>query len=213
MITPRTRFLHEFTYQDIRQAVDPNFIHHGEYRRETERRGVRYVPYNPSSPQNSSHVGYMTAATEVPIPDNDPVFFALYKTPMSPRSIERGYPQRFGTDAWYQTVSFLDFKDAMNSPGETMADRVYLMMMSGDIALHCTCPSFKYWGYWYIMNGLDAAVYAQNIRPDVRNPQMKGVICKHLDIILKVMPFYRSDFTRDIRAQGFDFARDEGFEP
>lgn len=132
---PPKNLLYEYTYRDIRKAVDLDFIHHGEYRKETERTGVRYVKYNPSDPENSSHVGKMTGDTA--IGDDRLVFFALFKTPLSQRSQERGYAAEH--DAWYQTIAFLDMETAMAINNMTMRDKVEQMVLYGDVALHCSC--------------------------------------------------------------------------
>jgi len=79
-------------------------------------------------------------------------------------------------------------------------DRARLMMFEGDVALHCTCPSFLFWGYQYLLTQIDAAVIPETRPPNVRNPKQRGIVCKHLNRALRSFPFFASDFANYIRA-------------
>jgi hypothetical protein len=172
----------EFSYKDFLGGVDWSFINMRKHYEEARKRGVRYVPYDEGSPRSGSNGQY--------------VFF---KTPLSPRSKGRGYRQ----DAWYQTIRMLDFAEAIAEKDIPLRQQVNLMV-SGDLQVHCTCPAFNWWGYRYIVTQLGAALYPQNIRPDVRNPREQGIICKHLASVMRVLPFWMPDITRDLRLQGFE---------
>jgi hypothetical protein len=178
----RARELLEFTYKDFRGGVDWDFINMKKHAAEAKKRGVQYVPYSKTDPTSGSNGQ-----------------FIFFKSPLSPRSKARGYTQ----DAWYQTIKMIDFQEALESRDVTMFQKVNLMV-SGDIALHCTCPAFNWWGYRYIVTQLDAAIYPQPEEPDTRNPRQRGIICKHLETVLSVLPFWMSDVTRDLQAQGFE---------
>lgn len=181
--------LDEFNYRDIMQAVDWDFINMRKHYDDTRRRGIQYIPYDPGNPENTSHVGEL---------DGRNVFYSFWKTPLSPRS-KRRYP---GVDAWYQTIAALDYDTAMEpGGGYTMRDRAHMMMITGDIALHCTCPAFTYWGYNFIVTSLDSEVHPENRPPDERNPRRRGIVCKHLRLALSVIGAWLSDFSRDIKNQ------------
>jgi hypothetical protein len=175
------RMLAEFTARDILKGVDWDFISMRKHWADTRRRGVQYVPYNSSNPRNGSNGSYL-----------------FFKTPLSPRSINRGYTK----DAWYQTVQLQDLDEALRTPDLNLQEKVNLAI-AGELRVHCTCPAFNWWGYRYIVTQLDTEIYSQPIKPDIRNPGRRGVICKHLATVLQVLPFWWSDISRDLKAQGY----------
>jgi len=90
-------------------------------------------------------------------------------------------------------VKFKDW-DAIARDSEMKAmDRARLLISDSDIEVLCTCPAFLYYGYKYILTQYDAAISKENRRPVIRNPRERGSVCKHLDRVLKVLPFYASD--------------------
>jgi len=71
-----------------------------------------------------------------------------------------------------------------------------------DIQLNCSCPADLYWGGQYIrsLGKYDANFTRREIRPPrVRNPKQYGMVCKHLDRLLKALPFYGSTMARWIK--------------
>lgn len=179
--------LYEYTYRDFFGGIDWSFINMRKHYEAAVKRGVQYVPYDSGSPRSGSNGQYI-----------------LFRTPLSPRSKARGYRE----EAWFQTIRLLDLPEAVAERDLRFRDQVNLAI-AGDLEIHCTCPAFNWWGYRYIITQLGAAVYPQEIQPDVRNPNRRGVICKHLATVLKVLPFWWSDIARDLRAQGFDQEQDQ----
>lgn len=61
---------------------------------------------------------------------------------------------------------------------------------TGDLYISCEDPSWLYWGYKYICTK-KGVIFKQSERrpPRVRNPRMRGIICKHLHLVLDVLPF------------------------
>lgn len=62
-----------------------------------------------------------------------------------------------------------------------------------DVELKCSCPAFQYWGPAYILSlGKYNAKYTDDEKrpPRVRNPKQYGAYCKHLENLMKVLPFY-----------------------
>lgn len=78
-------------------------------------------------------------------------------------------------------------------------ERARLMMLEDDLMLHCTCPSFLYWGYQYLLTQIDAALVPEDRLPKIRNPKQRGIVCKHLNRALRSFPFFTSDFARYIK--------------
>lgn len=113
-----------------------------------------------------------------------------------------------GTESglWYD--AYLHFKDVKSTLERFVKDRSLWVanktkvdfrklskkfMDKADIQLFCSCPAFKFWGPAFILS-LDKydAHYTRGEErpPSVRNPKKYGAVCKHLDRLLKVLPFY-----------------------
>lgn len=113
-----------------------------------------------------------------------------------------------GTDAskWYDdTFKFKDLpaqlakhtKDARlwTKSGEHVDLRKLskTILTKADVQVHCTCPAFKYFGPDYILNlsQYDANAGRGDTRPPrIRNPKQYGAVCKHLQNVLNVLPWY-----------------------
>ena len=102
---------------------------------------------------------------------------------------------------WKQRIKLLDLSVALDIPDPKlkMLDRVRLACY-GDLQVECSCPSFKYWGFRYIMTQLDSVLGKKEKRmPKVRNPKLDGTVCKHLDSALAVLPFISSDIVKELK--------------
>jgi hypothetical protein len=66
------------------------------------------------------------------------------------------------------------------------------------------CPAFHYWGYKYIMTQLGASLSPENRPPDEKNPKRKGTVCKHLALVLRVLPFWWNDIASALAKAGYD---------
>jgi len=68
-----------------------------------------------------------------------------------------------------------------------------------DIQISCSCPAFLYWGSAYILSlgKYDAKHTNPELRaPKKRNPKQYGAFCKHLQTLMKVLPFYTDTMMR-----------------
>lgn len=77
--------------------------------------------------------------------------------------------------------------------------RARQLMFDGNLELHCTCPSFLFWGYQYLLTQIDAALMPEGRPPVKKNPNHRGIVCKHLHRTIKTFPFYASDLAKYIR--------------
>jgi len=62
-----------------------------------------------------------------------------------------------------------------------------------DVELSCSCPAFLYWGPAYILSlGKYNAKYTHDEKrpPKIRNPKQYGAYCKHIQNLMRVLPFY-----------------------
>jgi len=135
-------------------------------------------------------------------------------------------------DLWYD--DYLDFKGVKSTLEKMVKDRrlwvsdksrvdlrklAKQFMDKVDIKLYCSCPADLYYGGQYIRSKdkYDANAGDKETRaPKKRNPKQYGAVCKHLDRLLKVLPFYSGtaarwlkDFYGDDIAKWEDEARKE----
>ena len=100
--------------------------------------------------------------------------------------------------------SFFDLFDE-NESSEKKVNMAYLINMSimqGEIRCSCTCPSWIYSGVKYIGTQLGYAYGGKETRfPRVKNPQLKGSICKHLFVVLKALPFQKFGIASQVSSE------------
>ena len=99
------------------------------------------------------------------------------------------------------SVLFDQWEEYGSDANRNFMERARLLLLDGDVRLHCTCPSFLYWGYQYILTVLDAAIYPEDRHPRVRNPAERGIVCKHLNKTLRVLPFHNADIAKEMKSQ------------
>ena len=99
------------------------------------------------------------------------------------------------------SVQFDQWVELGTDPDFNFTERARLLLWVGDIRLHCTCPSFLYHGYQYMCTVLDAAIYPEERFPRIKNPSEKGIVCKHMNRILKVLPFHQAEISKELRNQ------------
>ena len=116
---------------------------------------------------------------------------------------------------WYDV--YLSFRDVKTTLERMVKDRRFWVanktkvdlrkiakafMNTVDIQLFCSCPADLYWGSQYIrsLDKYDAQYTRKEERPpSVRNPKKYGAVCKHLDRLLKALPFYGSTLAKWIK--------------
>jgi len=61
-----------------------------------------------------------------------------------------------------------------------------LKPLTSEVKLKCECPAFLYWGSEYIatLNGYNLE-FTQEIPPNVRDPQLQNVLCKHVVRVIR----------------------------
>lgn len=99
------------------------------------------------------------------------------------------------------SVMFDQWEEYGSDPNRNFIERARQLLLTGDVKVHCTCPSFLYWGYQYICSVIDAAIYPEDRHPRVRNPAERGIVCKHLNKTLKVLPFHNADIAQEMKRQ------------
>jgi hypothetical protein len=104
-------------------------------------------------------------------------------------------------NGWETYVQWNNWDEQVNDPSINANEAARLLLWGGDVKLHCHCPSFTFWGFNYILDQMDASIYHEDRYPHIRNPQLKGIACKHLIRTLKVLPFHLGDMASMIKAQ------------
>lgn len=180
--------LDERTRQEFLNATDPKFIHHSAYRKELPDANVGGAEYQELTSMGSGKVRRWEAIFEV------------------------GTSGRWGTSSgvsYKQRIVLLALEPLLRAKAPKKRTKVKRLSMldkvryvvDGDLQVSCTCPAYLYWGYKYINTSLGTAAPGAKERraPDIRNPQRRGIVCKHLDLVLSVLPFVASSITRDLK--------------
>lgn len=105
---------------------------------------------------------------------------------------------------WYQKVKLADLQKILKERKDiTLLEKVRLALQ-GDVKILCNDPSFGYWGWAYIATENNAKFGRPERRfPKIRNPKLRGSVCKHLENALLTLPFHAGKITKDLKGYGF----------
>lgn len=106
---------------------------------------------------------------------------------------------RRNSTIYANTVRFKEWNDVVDETDLNPIGRARLLMFDGNLELNCTCPSFLYHGYRFLLTRNDASIFDEPRPPIVRNPRQRGIICKHMNRVIKAFPFYASDLAAHIK--------------
>lgn len=104
-------------------------------------------------------------------------------------------------NGWSTYIKFDEWHEQVNDPEITAVEAARLLFWGANMRLHCSCPAFIFWGSQYILTQTDSAIVPEMRFPHVRNPHLKGLVCKHLNRTLKVLPYHLGDMAREIKNQ------------
>lgn len=170
--------LNEFTYKDMIGAIDPVFL-------------------NQERPRPGK-------ADDLPYPGRAGALRAVYYKGFNADTMlfEVTSSEIDKNGRLYQNlIKFLNWDDIASDTEMTPRERALMLLWTSDIQVHCNDPSFLYWGYQYICSQLNAAIYQEIRPPHVRNPDERGIVCKHLNRVLRALPFYNGDIAHVISQQ------------
>lgn len=68
---------------------------------------------------------------------------------------------------------------------DTSINDLKKILKKEDIKVACSCEAFLYWGYKFITYKAQAGIDPEGRVPVVRNPQQRGMLCKHILAVLK----------------------------
>jgi hypothetical protein len=120
-----------------------------------------------------------------------------YRGRSRPDTMQFFVPNRY--NGWMTSVRFDEWENEVKDLEQTAPEAARLLFWGANIRVYCTCPSFSYWGHQYVMTQMDASIIPENRFPHIRNPYLKGGLCKHLARSLKVLPFHLGDMARAIK--------------
>jgi hypothetical protein len=105
-------------------------------------------------------------------------------------------PNRY--NGWFTYIRFVEWEEQILDDQITAVEAARLLFWGANLKVHCTCPAFTFWGSQYILTQQDAAIVPEVRFPHVRNPYLKGLVCKHLNRTLRVLPFHLGDIARAV---------------
>ncbi len=108
-------------------------------------------------------------------------------------------PNRY--NGWQTYVRFTEWNEVLDDREYNATESARLLLWGGNLKVHCGCPAYLFWGMNYILTTKDAAIVPETRFPSIRNPNLKGGLCKHLTRTLKVLPFHLGDMSRAIKQQ------------
>ena len=90
-----------------------------------------------------------------------------------------------GTSAsksWTQRVQMLDLDKLLAKHKDKKKPmEIVRLALKGNIKLNCNDPSWLYWGFKYKAYVRGYGMNRETRFPKIRNPQLRGTVCKHLD--------------------------------
>ena len=105
---------------------------------------------------------------------------------------KKGY-LRFETDSrtvkgkkWKQVVYLKDLDKIALQKKPQSIDKVIDKALAGNVAVHCDCPKFHYWGFKYMAWKRGYGIEEETRYPVVRNKRLQGGVCHHLEALLFV---------------------------
>lgn len=116
------------------------------------------------------------------------------------KSSEHNEPNKRGTGLIYaNSVRFVEWKDVVDEEDMKPIERARLLMFDGNLQLNCTCPSFLYHGYRFLLTKHNASIFPEPRPPEVRNPQQRGIVCKHMNRVIRSFPFHSGKLAAHIK--------------
>jgi len=101
---------------------------------------------------------------------------------------------------YYEERIVLDDLDTYKKDTTLTDFKRVTLAITGDIRVKCSCPAFLWWGSEYILTYLKAVEGPGNtIFPEVRNPELKGSVCKHLLNVFDILPFSTGKIVQALR--------------
>lgn len=155
-------FIVSFTLKELRDNRDGDFIHHDKYTNELQSPTLEYCYCNTLK-------------------------FKIKSSKFGQKVKVKG--EVVGTNStWYNVfVLFEDFYTIGKDKDIPFEDAIDYAINFADIHIRCNCPAHLYWGYAYEATEMSYLYGIPKERrfPIIRNPDLKGTICKHEDAVIQ----------------------------
>jgi hypothetical protein len=113
------------------------------------------------------------------------------------------YENFTGLNLWTTSIQFIEWDNVLADTSVNAVEAARLCLWGANLRIHCPCPAYKFWGMQYIDTELGIAMFPETRYPDIRNPQLLGIACKHLRRTIKVLPFHLGDMASAIKKQRY----------
>lgn len=107
-------------------------------------------------------------------------------------------------NGWQTYIKFPEWNEQVLDTSLSAPEAARLLLWGANLQVHCGCPAYLFWGMNYILTQADAAIVPEVRYPHIRNPHLKGIVCKHLNRCLKVLPFHLGDMAKVIKKERDD---------
>ena len=123
---------------------------------------------------------------------------ARYKGIHTDYTLEMEVPSSDNKGSYTVSIQMVEYPE-LAPLEDLMVDEKVRLAMDGDLRISCTCPAFQFWGFAYITTQLSAKKGEdEDIFPEIRNPRLVGVMCKHCYKAVKSFGSNWLAITRDI---------------
>lgn len=76
-------------------------------------------------------------------------------------------------------------------------------LLEGNVRLHCTCEDFQFSGLNYISTVRNYGLTKELRFPHIRNPELKGSLCKHLSSVCVRAPLFLKSIALDLQRKNY----------
>lgn len=92
----------------------------------------------------------------------------------------------------YETRVMVEDLDRRKTGGMQPAE-INAIIRNSNLRVSCNCPAYTYWGFKYISTKDGYGLTVESRYPAIRNPKLRGYVCKHLYSALQVYPFITNE--------------------
>jgi len=82
-------------------------------------------------------------------------------------------------------------------------DIIKKALILGNCRVHCTCESFLYEGFAYLADVRKYGIVKEPRYPHIKNPELKGSICKHCSAALNRCTLFIRSYALDLEKKNF----------
>ena len=171
-----TKLFREFTRKDILSGIDKSFINHGRYTKDLKSKigqaGIKSKNWFLDKIIGSTLYFKIRSATK----KNE-----FYDNKISFKDSYDWLRKNFNFGGY--DISTLEGKSKLVND---LKFYFRSAIDTDDILINCNCPAYKFWGYNYQATQLDynTRKNKENRPADIRNPNDRGSVCKHLNVTL-----------------------------